>query len=107
MFEAGYTLQAIALSRRLELGTIITHLEELVESGRAIDLSPELPNAQRLHQIQAAFTAKGEYPLQPSYDHLNAKISYNELRLARLHLRQSPSPPPEESPDQSAQHPLL
>ena len=107
MFEAGYTLQAIALSRRLELGTIITHLEELVESGRAIDLSPELPNTQRLHQIQAAFAAKGEYPLQPSYDHLNAKISYNELRLARLHLRQSSSPPPEESPDQSAQHPLL
>ncbi len=107
MFEAGYTLQAIALSRRLELGTIITHLEELAESGRAIDLSPELPNPQRLHQIQAAFATQGEYPLQPSYDHLNAKISYNELRLARLHLRQSGSPPPEESGNPSAQQPLL
>ena len=89
MFESGYTIQAITLARRLELGTIITHLEELVESGRAIDLSPELPNPQRLHQIQTAFAAKGEHPLQPAYDHLNAKISFNELRLARLHLRQS------------------
>ena len=91
MFESGYTLQAIALARRLELGTIIAHLEELAESGQTVDLSPELPNSERLQRIQAAFAAQGDYPLKPAYDHLDAKISYNELRLARLHLRQSAS----------------
>ena len=107
MSKDGYSLQAIAQARRIEFATVIGHLEELSELGVQIDLSLELPSPERLQQIQAAFAAKGDYPLQPIFDHLNAKISYNELRLARLHLRQSAPAPPKEPSQPGPQRTLL
>ena len=88
LHDEGFSIQAIAQARGLEAGTIIGHLEDLAQQGRRFDLAADLPNPQRLAMLETAFDQLGDQELVPIYEALNAKFSYAEIRVARLHRRQ-------------------
>ena len=83
------SIEQIAQQRSLTEGTIIAHLERMVEAGEELDLAHVLPPTRYMAKIEAAFTECGSQALAPVMDYLDKAFSYNELRLARIHLRQS------------------
>ncbi|MCG2690002.1 AAA family ATPase [Candidatus Parcubacteria bacterium] len=90
LVEQGLGLEGMAKERALVIGTIITHLEELVMKNKLSQkqvealLSPELLlSAQDILEVfQDLETDK----LQPVLEHFNGKYTYNDLRLIRLLL---------------------
>jgi hypothetical protein len=63
-------------------------LERLINTGAEIDLKPLLPEEERLVPMVAAFQDLGIQTLAPIRDHLGGRVTYEELRLVRMHLRQ-------------------
>ena len=78
----------IAQQRGLAETTIIGHLECLAAQGAVLDLEHLMPSAEKLDQIEEAFNAVGGAFLKPVREFLGEEFTYNQLRLARIHLRQ-------------------
>ena len=78
----------IAQQRDLAETTIIGHLERLAAQGAGVDLEHLMPSAEKLNQIEEAFDAVGGAFLKPVREFLGAEFTYDQLRLARIHLRQ-------------------
>ena len=76
----------IAKERNLALNTIFSHLEKLIESGDDLDLSHVALPPERFAKIQAAFHHAKTMMLTPVQELLGVGYSFEELRLARLHL---------------------
>ncbi len=87
----GLSIKEMAGKRNMTEGTIIGHLEDLVELGK-VDPKKELhylkPEAERYHKIEKAFEVSykktGSMSLTPVRDILGRGFSFEELRLARL-----------------------
>ena len=47
-----------------------------------------MPSAEKLNQIEEAFDAVGGAFLKPVREFLGAEFTYDQLQLARIHLRQ-------------------
>jgi len=87
--EQKMPLAAIAETRGLTTGTIISHLERLQERGDALDLNYLRPNDEtRLRKIIAAFKAEVDTTLSPVRDRLGSDYSFDEIRLGRLFLKE-------------------
>ena len=90
LFYQGKTISAIAKAQALTIGTIIDHLEQLVESGliRKDDVwnscSSELKKA--IPHIHMSFEKLGVETLSPIHAHLKGKYSYDDLKIARMLL---------------------
>ena len=56
--------------------------------GLILDLEHLLPSAEKLDNIGAAFDVCGSDFLRPVREFLGAQCTYDELRLARIYLRQ-------------------
>ncbi len=86
-------LDEVARVRNLTLGTILGHLEKLVEK-KLIDPQRELlylrPEERRFEKIkttlEAVTTEEGNIPLSPAREILGEDFSFEELRLVRLFL---------------------
>ena len=78
----------IAQQRGLAETTILGHLERLAQQGTVLDLEHLMPSAEKLNQIEEAFDAVRGAFLKPVREFLGAEFTYNQLRLARIHLRQ-------------------
>ena len=89
LFEQQRSIANVADLRGLNWGTIASHLEQLVEAGETLDLSHVLPSPDRVSAIEAAFKSTGSGLLSPIRELLGDGYSYEELRLVRMHLRQS------------------
>jgi hypothetical protein len=78
----------IAIARGLSHGTIISHIEKLLERGEKLDLECLIANfpAGRLDKIKAAFKETGDTKLAPVREILGEDFSYEELRLGRIFL---------------------
>ena len=80
----------IAQDRKMTTGTIMAHLEKLVEQERLTYeqvlalLDPALIDA--LPVINRTFARLDTQSLTPVFEELDAQYSYDELRLARLAL---------------------
>ncbi|KND51859.1 MAG: ATP-dependent DNA helicase PIF1 [Parcubacteria bacterium C7867-001] len=86
----GKSLEQIKEDRGLTLGTIITHLEKLRESGQLSSedvrgLAPERI-LDGLDSIQSAFEKTSYKSLTPAYKKLKGKYSFDELKFARAIL---------------------
>ncbi len=81
-------LPEIARQRNLAEPTIIGHLERMTAQGVALELEHLLPPPERLEQIKAFFDRCGYDFLKPARDFLGAQYTYDELRVARIYLRQ-------------------
>ncbi len=80
----------MAHERKMTVGTIMSHLEKLVEAGRLnyeqvlVLLDPDL--IRDLPEITHLFETLDTMNLTPVFEHANGQYSYDELRLARLAL---------------------
>ena len=63
-------------------------MERLINTGAEIDLNPLLPEKERRVHMIAAFQNLGIQSLAPIRDHLGGRVTYEELRLVRMHMRQ-------------------
>jgi ATP-dependent DNA helicase RecQ len=81
------TLSEMAEQRGFSAGTIIFHLEQLLESGEEIDIGYLSPSSDRLAKIDAAFEESGGPLLAPVRKILGDDFSYEELRLARIFIK--------------------
>ena len=84
----GMSVAEVARERGLAETTVIGHLERLAGQGVLVDLTHVLPGSGKLSEIEEAFNACGGVQLKPVWEFLETRVSYDELRLARLHLRQ-------------------
>ena len=84
----GLSVTEIARERGLAETTVIGHLERLADLGETVDLARVLPESRMLSEIERAFSACGSFQLKPVWESLGSRVSYDELRLVRLHLRQ-------------------
>ena len=88
LLEQGFTVGQIAEKRGLAATTILGQLERISSHGDILDLTNLLPPSERLDQIELAFRTCGSVFLHPVWEHLGQNYDYEELRLARIHLRQ-------------------
>ncbi len=91
LLRQGLSIEDVAKQRSLTKGSVISHMEHLVEAGEEFDISEWLPPLERRLSIEAAFRQLGSDLLAPVHDHLGDNYSYEEIRLVRLHLAQQQS----------------
>ena len=88
LLEQRLSVSQIAQQRGLAETTIIGHLERMAGQGLILDLEHLLPSAEKLDNIREAFDVCGSDLLRPVREFLGAQCTYDELRLARIYLRQ-------------------
>ena len=81
----------MAEQRNLSEGTIISHLERIAGQDVERDLEYLRPNKARLAQVKEALDVCGNEFLKPVMEYLGPEVSYHEIRLARIFLRQEQS----------------
>ena len=84
LLRQGMGIAEIAQQRRLSPGTVLAHVERLVEAGEVVDLSLLLPSPERTERIKAALREAGPERLAPVKDLLGVEYTYDEIRLVRL-----------------------
>ena len=87
MFSKKMSIKQIANRRGLTQGTIVSHLEKLIDRGEELGLEHIKPPAKRFAKIERAFEESGDLSLSPVRAILGEDYSYDELRLARLFLK--------------------
>jgi ATP-dependent DNA helicase RecQ len=91
LYQQGLKPAAIAEQRNLRVGTIVTHLAELLELGYAVDMDSLVPR-ERQNSILQAFSSVGQDSLSAVREYLGDGYGYDEIRLVRSHLKtRSPS----------------
>ena len=70
-------------------GTEREQLERFIQGGEELDLDELMPDTERFEKIREAFDKAGIASLVPVREMLGEGFSYEELRLVRIHLRQS------------------
>ena len=88
LLEQRLSVSQIAQQRGLAETTIIGHLERMTGQGLILDLEHLLPSAEKLDKIREAFDVCGSDLLRPVWEFLGTQCTYDELRLARIYLRQ-------------------
>ena len=91
LISEGASLSDVAEARGLTAGTILGHLERLVEEGVAVEWDHLLPSAEGRAEIEAIFGYLGDNPLRPVWEELEGRYSYDEIRLVRLAWRNGSS----------------
>lgn len=96
LVEKGFTLEKIAKERGLSPNTIASHLMKLKEQGKIKDFSAFHPGQIVVEKVSAVcqkikldqnpehFTADGAIKLGVIYGMLQAKVEYEDIRLAML-----------------------
>jgi len=80
LLEAGHTLDEIAKIRGRQLGSVVSLVASMVESGE-LDFEPAWVDAQKTEQIKAACLQHGMERLKPIKDALPPEVTYEEIRL--------------------------
>ena len=88
LLEQRLSVGQIAQRRGLAETTIIGHLERMTGQSLILDLEHLLPSAEKLDNIREAFDVCGSDLLRPVWEFLGTQCTYDELRLARIYLRQ-------------------
>jgi len=96
LIQSSTTILELAKSRGMSKGTIINHLGILKELEPNLDLDKFKPSEETLNLIQDAvmkikakndkddFTDKGQLRLKPIFELLDAKLEYDDIRLALI-----------------------
>ncbi len=87
LISEGASLREAAEARGLTAGTVLGHLERLVEEGVAVEWGHLLPSAEQRAEIEAVFGNLGDNPLRPVWEELEGRFAYDEIRLVRLAWR--------------------
>ena len=96
LIETSSTIGELAKNREMSVSTIIKHLSILKEEDTTLDLDKFKPDETTLKTIKEVvkvlkdknneedFTDKGELKLKPIFDALDAKVQYDDIRMALL-----------------------
>ena len=88
LLQQGLSIADVSERRGLARSTITGHLERLIMEGEPIDIDYLLPPPERVAKIRSAFLRADSASLAPVRELLGEEFSYDEIRLARLGLRQ-------------------
>jgi len=80
----GKTIEEIMEDRGVVFGTVVSHIEKLLEKGEKIDIKKIKPEAKDLKIIKKAFKEVGDTKLTPLFEKLDGKYTYEQIRIARL-----------------------
>ncbi len=89
LVREGSNIAEIAAARGISQQTVLTHFERLMDDGESFDITHILPPQHRYVRIAHALRSTGDGRLKPVVDRLGGGYSYEELRLVRLHMRQT------------------
>jgi ATP-dependent DNA helicase RecQ len=84
-FQNGESVEQIARTRLLTVGTIFGHLAEAIEAGENVDLDRFLTSEER-NQIREAFQKTGFTSLAPVFERLGGRYDYGRLKIMRSAL---------------------
>lgn len=87
LVRQGYSIEEIARKRGKSTGTILKHLEILssLEKLYPEDIQHLLrTNEKMISEVHAAFRTLGAERLKPVFEHLESRIPYDTIRLARI-----------------------
>ncbi len=84
LLEQRLSVDAIARERGITVGTVISHIEKIVEAEPAFSLEHLRPDTKREATINAAFQRFGTGFLSPVRQQLGEEFSFDEIRLARI-----------------------
>jgi ATP-dependent DNA helicase RecQ len=85
LLEKGLGIEAIAAQRGLKPGTIVTHIERLLESGHPVDLAP-LIDLARLEPVLEMLRKSESAAIGPVVEQFAGRFTYEEARIARAWL---------------------
>lgn len=97
----GKRLEEIALHRSLSLTSILSHVEKIHRSEPDFDLTPYKPDEKLLKKVEKAmqklsakpeddfFDQYGQLKLAVIHRALNGKVTYEDIRLARVFIEPS------------------
>ena len=88
LLKEGRTFAEIAEARGRQIGTIITHVADMVEKG-IIELRPEWVSEPLRLQIEELARTLGFEKLRPIKEALPESVTYPEIRLVVAALRRS------------------
>ena len=87
IISEGATLREAAEARGLTAGTLLGHLERLVEEDVMVEWGHLLPSTEDRAEIEAVLAILGDNPLRPVWEELEGRHSYDDIRLVRLARR--------------------
>ena len=87
LLSRGLSIPEITEQRGLTETTIIGQIERLAEQDDSLDLSHVMPDTATMQEVEKAFDVCGDDFLRPVWEFLEEKVSYSDLRLARIQLR--------------------
>ena len=98
LLAQGLSLDEIAETRALAVGTIVGHILDMKHRGETIDISHIDSPAEHLDHVREAYqellgqeaediyTPDGRLKLKPLYEMLDKEISYDDIKRALLHI---------------------
>ncbi|MFU8781361.1 MAG: DNA helicase RecQ [Kiritimatiellia bacterium] len=86
LLDQGLGIDAVAAQRGLTTGTIMGHIEKLVQDGYSIDID-RVVDMQKLEPIAAVLRQQETAELKPVFEHFEGAVSYGDIRLARAWLQ--------------------
>ncbi len=98
LIEESATILELAANRGMSKGTVMGHLSILKEQDPELNLDKYKPDKETLSLIQSAivkvkeknnkddFSQNGQMRLKPIFEALDAKIEYDEIRIALLSM---------------------
>ena len=91
LIQEKISLPEIAKRRGFVEGTIISHIEKLLESGEEIDIEYLRPDIKRFNKIKQAFFKSEDHKLSPVKEILGNDFPYTEIKIVRIFLNYSQS----------------
>ena len=74
------SIKRIAKHQSLTPGTVINHLEKMLDAGEKLDLEYLKLPKDRFEVIKAVFAEVGDEKLKPVFEYLDGKYNYDELK---------------------------
>ncbi|MHC4269503.1 MAG: DNA helicase RecQ [Planctomycetota bacterium] len=86
LFKEGLSIKEIAKARNLATSTITGHLENLISSGREIEIDRLIDRAKR-NKIEELFLTLKTWNTGPVVEYSKGTISYDEAKLVRANIQ--------------------
>ena len=88
MLSRGLSVAAIARERGISSKTVLGHIERMDHRGETLEVSHLQLAPERMSLVEEAIAQCGGAFLRPLWEYLGSGFSYDEIRIARVCLRQ-------------------
>lgn len=84
LLEEKKSIKEITEERGLTEGTVMSHIEKIIEAEPSFDIGHLKPDEKIVSDIEKAFKKTGDTKLTPVYEILRGKYPHDTIRLVRL-----------------------